>query len=294
MQPNRAHRADTEISMRRPDVSSAPGRNRDIEYNKQGCRRHRLHRPRRGHATPRTCRSALKSAWRRHDHRPYTAEDEAAGLPDAAGWQDEPDSTSTSVGAQVEGSQRARACEARRWRWNKRLTNSESPASASHLAVHLCQQLASATATLVRATACLSRYPAWTMAACSALWTPAPAMPSISIPPKRRPHAPPHRAPAQRPQARHPHLSGAFEAQSHRLSQLRRRGLRRQPLRKSVVLSTAGQQVFARCHLREQPSFPAARSAPFDSEGSLHGSRRGQDGVLQGYFLSSYSRRNSA
>jgi PmbA protein len=62
----------------------------------------------------------------------------------------------------------------------------------------------------------------------------------------------------------------------------------------SFLLDTLGQQVFApRVNIRELPFIPGALgSAPFDSEGVMCLERDVvKDGVLQGYFLSTYSAR---
>ena len=62
----------------------------------------------------------------------------------------------------------------------------------------------------------------------------------------------------------------------------------------SFLLDSLGQQVFApHVHLREEPHLLRARgSAPFDSEGVATAPRDVvRDGVVQGYFLGSYSAR---
>ena len=62
----------------------------------------------------------------------------------------------------------------------------------------------------------------------------------------------------------------------------------------SFLLDSLGTQVFApHIRLREEPHLPRARgSAPFDSEGVATAARDVvRDGVLQGYFLGSYSAR---
>ncbi|MCC7215517.1 MAG: metalloprotease PmbA [Burkholderiales bacterium] len=62
----------------------------------------------------------------------------------------------------------------------------------------------------------------------------------------------------------------------------------------SFLLDSLGAQVFApHIRLREEPHLPRARgSAPFDSEGVATASRDVvRDGVVQGYFLGSYSAR---
>ena len=65
--------------------------------------------------------------------------------------------------------------------------------------------------------------------------------------------------------------------------------------RKSSFLpDSLGKEVFARhINLREEPHLPRARgSAPFDSEGVATQARNVvKDGVVQGYFLGSYSAR---
>jgi PmbA protein len=62
----------------------------------------------------------------------------------------------------------------------------------------------------------------------------------------------------------------------------------------SFLLDSLGQQVFAPLvQIREQPHLPKGlASAPFDNEGVATGDRDViKDGILQGYFLSSYSAR---
>jgi PmbA protein len=64
--------------------------------------------------------------------------------------------------------------------------------------------------------------------------------------------------------------------------------------RASFLLESAGTQVFApHVHIREEPHLPRARgSAPFDNEGVATAPRDVvRDGVVQGYFLGSYSAR---
>ena len=62
----------------------------------------------------------------------------------------------------------------------------------------------------------------------------------------------------------------------------------------SFLLDSLGRQVFApHVNIREEPHLLRARgSAPFDNEGvATERARRRRDGVLQGYFLGSYSAR---
>ena len=64
--------------------------------------------------------------------------------------------------------------------------------------------------------------------------------------------------------------------------------------RSSFLLDSLGREVFApQVSIREEPHLPRARgSAPFDAEGVATASRAVVDrGVLQGYFLGSYSAR---
>jgi PmbA protein len=298
--------ADTEISEGvGQSVSVRQGEIETIEYNKdKGAGVTVYIGQRRGHAsTSDLSEGALKSAVEKAlTIARYTAEDEAAGLPDADRLaQDVPDLDLYHPWALTveEAAERAKTCEAAALAVDKRLTNSEGAGVSLHTShfifansLGFCNGYAGSrhgmsVAVIGEDKGAMQRDYWYTSARNAAALESAEAVGRIAGTRTVR------RLNGRKLDTRTcpvifeapiaTGLIGNFVAAVSGGSLYRK---------SSFLLDSLGQQVFApRVQIREQPFLPSGLgSAPFDSEGVACLERDiVKDGVLQGYFLSTYS-----